>query len=117
MRGKDTACVEPCLFELTIYVGGDYEVAFLFDHIEQLTIERQGLWTVAGKPDVLGPLSPQFFFGLEGIERCRIKVGNAVAVRPLTELTSKIFTGKSLMPAIMALIVWGKEHFEEVVTD
>ena len=26
-------------------------------------------------------------------------------------------TGKSLMPAIMALIVWGKEHFEEVVTD
>ena len=26
-------------------------------------------------------------------------------------------TGKSLMPAIMALIVWDKEHFEEVVTD
>ena len=26
-------------------------------------------------------------------------------------------TGKSLMPAIMALIVWGKEHFNEVVTD
>ena len=26
-------------------------------------------------------------------------------------------TGKSLMPAIMALIFWGKEHFNEVVTD
>ena len=26
-------------------------------------------------------------------------------------------TGKSLMPAIMALIAWGKEHFKEVVTD
>ena len=26
-------------------------------------------------------------------------------------------TGKSLMPAIMALIEWGKEHFKEVVTD
>ena len=26
-------------------------------------------------------------------------------------------TGKSLMPAIMALIVWGKEHFNEVVKD
>ena len=26
-------------------------------------------------------------------------------------------TGKSLMPAILALIDWGKEHFNEVVTD
>ena len=26
-------------------------------------------------------------------------------------------TGKSLMPAIMALIAWGKEHFNEVVKD
>lgn len=26
-------------------------------------------------------------------------------------------TGKSLMPAIIALIEWGKEHFNEVVTD
>ena len=26
-------------------------------------------------------------------------------------------TGKSLMPAIMSLIAWGKEHFNEVVTD
>ena len=26
-------------------------------------------------------------------------------------------TGKSLMPAIMALIAWGNEHFYEVVTD
>ena len=26
-------------------------------------------------------------------------------------------TGKSLMPAVMALIEWGKEHFNEVVTD
>ena len=26
-------------------------------------------------------------------------------------------TGKSLMPPIMALIDWGKEHFSEVVTD
>ena len=26
-------------------------------------------------------------------------------------------TSKSLMPAIMALIEWGKEHFNEVVTD
>ena len=26
-------------------------------------------------------------------------------------------TGKSLMPAIMALSAWGKEHFNEVVTD
>ena len=26
-------------------------------------------------------------------------------------------TGKSLMPAIMALIDWGQEHFKEVVTD
>ena len=26
-------------------------------------------------------------------------------------------TGKSLMPALTALIVWGKEHFDEVVTD
>ena len=26
-------------------------------------------------------------------------------------------TGKSLMPAIMALLEWGKEHFNEVVTD
>jgi len=26
-------------------------------------------------------------------------------------------TGKSLMPAIEALITWGKEHFKEVVTD
>ncbi len=26
-------------------------------------------------------------------------------------------TGKSLMSAIMALIAWGKEHFNEVVTD
>ena len=26
-------------------------------------------------------------------------------------------TGKSLMPAIMALIEWGKEHFKEVVSD
>nr|WP_255417227.1 helix-turn-helix domain-containing protein [Proteiniphilum sp. X52] len=26
-------------------------------------------------------------------------------------------TGNSLMPAIMALIDWGKEHFNEVVTD
>ena len=24
---------------------------------------------------------------------------------------------QSLMPAIMALIAWGKEHFNEVVTD
>ena len=26
-------------------------------------------------------------------------------------------TGKSLMPALTVLIVWGKEHFNEVVTD
>ena len=26
-------------------------------------------------------------------------------------------TGKSLMPAIMSLIEWGKEHFNDVVTD
>ena len=26
-------------------------------------------------------------------------------------------TGQSLMPALTALIVWGKEHFNEVVTD
>ena len=26
-------------------------------------------------------------------------------------------TGRSLMPAIMALIAWGKEHFNDVVTD
>ena len=26
-------------------------------------------------------------------------------------------TGKSLMPAIGALVSWGKEHFSEVVTD
>ena len=26
-------------------------------------------------------------------------------------------TGKSLMPALTALIEWGKEHFDEVVTD
>ena len=26
-------------------------------------------------------------------------------------------TGKSMMPAIMALIAWGKENFNEVVTD
>jgi DNA-binding HxlR family transcriptional regulator len=26
-------------------------------------------------------------------------------------------TGKSLMPLIMDLIAWGKEHFNEVVTD
>ena len=26
-------------------------------------------------------------------------------------------TGKSLMPAIMALIAWGKEHFDDVITD
>ena len=26
-------------------------------------------------------------------------------------------TGKSLMPALTALISWGKEHFNEVVTD
>ena len=26
-------------------------------------------------------------------------------------------TGKSLMPALTALIDWGKEHFNEVVTD
>jgi len=26
-------------------------------------------------------------------------------------------TGKSLMPAITALITWGQEHFDEVVTD
>ena len=26
-------------------------------------------------------------------------------------------TGKSLMPAIMALIEWGQKHFKEVVTD
>ena len=26
-------------------------------------------------------------------------------------------TGKSLMPIISALIEWGKEHFEDVVTD
>ena len=26
-------------------------------------------------------------------------------------------TGKSLMPAIMALIEWGQEHFKEIVTD
>ena len=26
-------------------------------------------------------------------------------------------TGKSLMPAIMALVEWGGEHFKEVVTD
>ena len=26
-------------------------------------------------------------------------------------------TGKSLMPALTALIDWGKEHFDEVVTD
>ena len=25
-------------------------------------------------------------------------------------------TGKSLMPALAALIAWGKEHFNEVVT-
>ena len=26
-------------------------------------------------------------------------------------------TGKSLMPAIIALIDWGREHFNEIVTD
>ncbi len=26
-------------------------------------------------------------------------------------------TGKSLMPALTALIAWGKDHFSEVVTD
>ena len=26
-------------------------------------------------------------------------------------------TGRSLMPAIIALIDWGKDHFDEVVTD
>ncbi|MBR6841504.1 MAG: winged helix-turn-helix transcriptional regulator, partial [Prevotella sp.] len=26
-------------------------------------------------------------------------------------------TGKSLMPALTALIAWGKEYFNEVVTD
>ena len=31
--------------------------------------------------------------------------------------TGKSLTGRSLMPAITALIDWGKEHFNEVVTD
>ena len=35
----------------------------------------------------------------------------ACPIRPLTE------TGKSLMPTLTALIAWGKEHFDEVVTD
>ena len=30
---------------------------------------------------------------------------------------SRTGTGRSLMPAIIALIDWGKEHFDEVVTD
>ena len=30
---------------------------------------------------------------------------------------SLTYTGKSLMPAIMALIQWGQVHFKEVVTD
>ena len=38
----------------------------------------------------------------------------AVPVKVEYSLTE---TGKSLMPALTALIAWGKEHFDEVVTD
>ena len=36
---------------------------------------------------------------------------------PLRVEYSLTETGKSLMPAIMALIEWGQAHFKEVVTD
>jgi DNA-binding HxlR family transcriptional regulator len=36
---------------------------------------------------------------------------------PLRVEYSLTETGRSLMPALTALIDWGKEHFDEVVTD
>ena len=33
------------------------------------------------------------------------------------EVPPRVESGKSLMPALTALIAWGKEHFNEVVTD
>ena len=33
------------------------------------------------------------------------------------EVYPEVPPGKSLMPALTALIAWGKEHFSEVVTD
>ena len=44
----------------------------------------------------------------------RFKVYPEVPPRVEYSLTD---TGKSLMPALTALIAWGKDHFSEVVTD
>ena len=58
----------------------------------KLAIEQGSLRTIAGKTDVLGPIGPAFLFGLEGIERRRVEVGNAIAVDPLAELSPKDLT-------------------------
>jgi DNA-binding HxlR family transcriptional regulator len=54
---------------------------------------------------------------LKNLESCHLvhrKVYPEVPPRVEYSLTD---TGKDLMPALTALIAWGKEHFNEVVTD
>ena len=54
---------------------------------------------------------------LKNLEQCHLVHRQVYPEVPPRVEYSLTDTGKSLMPAIMALITWGKEHFNEVVTD
>ena len=54
---------------------------------------------------------------LKNLEQCHLVHRQVYPEVPPRVEYSLTDPGKSLMPAIMALITWGKEHFNEVVTD
>ncbi len=54
---------------------------------------------------------------MKNLEQCHLVHRQVYPEVPPRVEYSLTDTGKSLMPAIMALITWGKEHFNEVVTD
>ena len=54
---------------------------------------------------------------LKNLEQCHLVHRQVYPEVPPRVEYSLTDTGKSLMPAIIALITWGKEHFNEVVTD
>ncbi len=54
---------------------------------------------------------------LKNLESCHLVHRQVYPEVPPRVEYSLTDTGKDLMPALTALIAWGKEHFNEVVTD
>lgn len=54
---------------------------------------------------------------LKNLEHCNLVHREAFPEVPPRVEYSLTDTGKSLMPSIISLVEWGKQHFDKVVTD